>query len=191
MTEQKPHHGSGRWPGSAAAGTTRAGGVPGWRGGFLEPRAWGQAGTGPLGRRAACGRWSHKDAVTLEVLPRHRHREKCPSLSLLLPSSSQLCLLLAECDQGQAAKDPGKCGLLGLSFPDTDQSKGRGGEDRQKSKRPAHGLLHSTCVCTCVHTHPCTQGFPQDKSILGRQCTYPQGVNSMRGMSRGASSWHL
>lgn len=63
-TEQKPNQDSGRWPGSSAAGTTRAGGVPGWGRGFLEPRIWGQAGTGPLGGGAACGRWSHKDAVT-------------------------------------------------------------------------------------------------------------------------------
>ena len=84
VTEQKPHHGSGRWPGSSSVGTMRAGGVPGWRGGLLEPRAWGQAGAGPLRRGAACGRWSHKDAVTPEVLPRQRH--KGASLSFLFPA---------------------------------------------------------------------------------------------------------
>lgn len=87
VTEQKPHHGSGRWPGSSSAGTTRAGGVPSWRGGFLEPRAWYQAGTEPLGRGAACGRWSHKDAVTPEVLPRQRHKGEMPQL--LSPSAFQ------------------------------------------------------------------------------------------------------
>ena len=45
----------------------------------------------------------------LEVLPRQRHKGEMPQLLPL--SSSQLCLLLAECNQGQAAKDPGKCGF--------------------------------------------------------------------------------
>lgn len=63
VTEQKPNQDSGRWPGSSAAGTTRAGGLPGWARGFLEPSGWGQVGTEPLGGGTPCGRWSHKDAV--------------------------------------------------------------------------------------------------------------------------------
>ena len=45
--------------------------------------------------------------------------------------------------------------FLGLSFPDTEQSKERAEEGRgQKSKRPAHrAALLYMCMHMCAHTH--------------------------------------